>query len=191
METVDAIAGRRSIRKFKETPLSDEDIHRILHAATLAPSGKNNQPWHFYVVKADRRAEMLSVMRSGIEKHKAQGMGPGSSPNTARIMEQAPVTVFIFNPLQENDETPVALIDNLMSVVNVQSVGAAIQNMNLAAHDMGIGALWICDVFFAYDELCAWLGESHQMVAAVSLGYADEKPEARPRKPVEEVTTWL
>ena len=63
--------------------------------------------------------------------------------------------------------------------------------MNLAAHELGLGALWICDVFRAYDELCGWLGETHQMIAAVSFGYADEAPAARPRKSVDEVTTWL
>lgn len=191
MYTFDAIAGRRSIRKFKDLPISDEIIRQILHAGTLAPSGKNRQPWHFYVVKEEKRMEMLRVLRGGIEQRKAEGMHPGSSEHSARIMEQAPVTVFIFNPLLENSDKPTRQFENLMNVVDVQSVGAAIQNMNLAAHDLGIGALWICDVFYAYMELCEWLGETHQLVAAVSFGYADEAPPPRPRKPVDEVTTWL
>ena len=78
-----------------------------------------------------------------------------------------------------------------MNVVDVQSIGAAIQNLLLAAQDLGLGTLWICDVFYAYDELCAWLGETHQMIAAVALGYPDEQPNPRPRKSVDEVTTWL
>ena len=61
----------------------------------------------------------------------------------------------------------------------------------LAAYELGVGSLWICDVFYAYDELTAWLGETHQMIAAVSLGYPDESPGPRPRKPVSEVTTWV
>jgi nitroreductase len=191
MNTFEAIAGRRSIRKFKPLPIPEETIRRLLHAATLAPSGKNRQPWRFYVVREHKRAEMLEVMRRGIEKHKAQGMSSGSCENSARIMEQAPVTIFVFNPYQQNSTLRASLMDNMMNVVDVQSVGAAIQNMHLAAQDLGIGALWICDVFYAYEELCDWLGESHQMVAAVSLGYSDETPAARPRKPVEDVTVWL
>ena len=189
MNTLEAIAGRRSIRKFKNTPLSDEIIVDILQATIQAPSGKNRQPWHFYVVKDDKRAKMIEIMRAGIEKHKAEGSSPGSSENSARIMEQAPVTIFVFNPYHDHKQQ--SWFEAALNVVDVQSVGAAIQNMHLAAQDMGIGALWICDVFYAIEELSAWLGETHQMIAAVSLGYADEKPDARPRKPVEEVTTWL
>jgi len=54
-----------------------------------------------------------------------------------------------------------------------------------------LGSLWICDVFFAYDDFCAWLGEKGAMIAAVSLGYANESPSARPRKPASEVTRVL
>ena len=79
----------------------------------------------------------------------------------------------------------------LGSLVAVQAIGAAIQNMLLAAQELGVGSLWICDVFYAYEELCAWLGETRQMIAAVSFGYPDESPGPRPRKPVGEVTTWV
>jgi nitroreductase len=189
MNTLEVIAGRRSIRKFTDEPIPDEILLKILNAARQAPSGKNRQPWHFYIVKEDRRREMVETMRSGIENRKAEGMHPGSSEHSARIMEQAPITIFVFNPQQENQ--PKSFIENLWNVIDIQSVGAAIQNMHLAAHDLGIGALWICDIFYAYDELCTWLGETHQMIAAVSLGFADEHPAARSRKPVEEITTWL
>ena len=74
---------------------------------------------------------------------------------------------------------------------DLQSIGACIQNMLLAAYELGLGSLWICDVFYAYEELSEWLGETGQMIAAVSLGYADEKPGPRPRKPISEVTRFM
>jgi nitroreductase len=189
MDTFEAIASRRSIRKFLDTPLPDEIIRRILNAAILAPSGKNRQPWYFIVIKEDKREQMVNVMRAGIEKHKVRGEKTGSSENSARIMEQAPVTIFVFNPYEEKKKK--RSTTGLMNVVDVQSTGAAIQNMHLAAQDLGIGALWICDIFYAYDELCKWLGQKNQMIAAVSLGYTDEHPDPRPRKPLDEVTLWL
>lgn len=191
METLEAIAQRRSIRKFEDTPIPDEMIVKILTAAVQAPSGKNRQPWRFTVVKQDKRSEMIRIMREAIEAHQAEGRDPGSSEWTTRIMEQAPVTIFVFNPYEEIVKLEGTPADVVMNVVDVQSVGAAIQNMHLAAQDLGIGALWICDVFYAYEELCTWLGETHQMIAAVALGYADEQPKARPRKSVDEVTTWF
>lgn len=188
MNTLEAITRRRSIRKFKDTPVPDEIIVRILSAAIQAPSGKNRQPWRFIVVKEDKRPEMVRIMREAIDGFKAQGMDTGSSEWTAGVMEQAPVTIFVFNAYGENADRDEP---SLMNVVDVQSIGAAIQNLLLAALDLGLGTLWICDVYYAYEELCAWVGETHQMVAAVALGYADEQPRARPRKALNEVTTWL
>ena len=97
----------------------------------------------------------------------------------------------MFNP-EGLDPWLTRSVDQVWSdVVNLQSIGAAIQNMLLAAVELGVGSLWICDVFYAYRELTAWLGETHQMIAAVSFGYPDEAPGPRPRKPVSEVTTWV
>ncbi|MBN1583413.1 MAG: nitroreductase [Anaerolineae bacterium] len=191
MNTFDAIAQRRSIRRFKDTPITDELIEQLLTAATQAPSGKNIQPWRFIVVKEDKRAEMVRIMRQGIESAQAQGMSPGSSVGSAKIMEQAPVTIFVFNANGIPPDQERTVDDTLWDAVNIQSIGAAIQNMLLAAQDLGIGTLWICDVFYAYGELCAWLEQTSQLIAAVSLGYPDEQPNARPRKPLDEVTTWL
>lgn len=186
MNIMEAIAQRRSIRKFKNTSIPDEVIIKILNAAIQAPSGKNNQPWHFVVVKEDKKAEMIRIIRQAINNVKEQGGNIGSSEGTARVMEQAAVTVFIFNTNAERERGK-----KISNVVDVQSIGAAIQNLLLAAMEYGIGSLWICDVFYADDELCTWLGQTHEMIAAVSLGYPDEKPNARPRKSVTEVTEWF
>jgi nitroreductase len=191
VDILEAIAARRSIRKFKSEPIPEEAVQTILQAATQAPSGKNRQPWRFVVVQGDKCAEMVQVMRKGIEKAKTRGEDPGSSEGTAKAMEEAPVTVFVFNPLGIAPWLPHSVDQMFWNVVNVQSVGAAIQNMALAAQSLGIGSLWICDVFSAYEELQEWLGEKGAMVAAMSFGYAAENPGPRPRKPVGEVTRWL
>jgi len=191
MNTLEAIAERRSIRKFKEQPVPDDVLRQVLHAATLAPSGKNRQPWRFHVVQGEARAEMVRVMREGMARFAERGEGTGSAEWTVQVMEQAPVTVFVYNPFVEYKRPLKNVGDIMLNIVDVQSVGAAIQNMLLAALDLSLGSLWICDVFYAYDELCEWLGETHQMIAAVSLGYADESPDPRPRQLVDEVTRWV
>ncbi len=193
MQTLEVIAQRRSIRKFTDAPVPDETIRELLHAATLAPSGKNRQPWRFVVVRGEQRAAMVATMRAGMEKLKALGVDLGSSPWTVQIMERAPVTIFVFNDntTLDNAEKPLTAQDVLFNAVDVQSIGAAIQNLLLAAHDMGLGTLWICDIFYAYPEFCDWLGETHQMIAAVAVGYPAETPQSRPRKSVDEVTRWL
>lgn len=187
MNTLEAIAARRSIRKFQDTPIEAEKLQAILMAGIQAPSGKNKQPWRFILVKEDKRAEMVDVMRQGIVKIKAQGDDTGSSEWSAQVMEQAPVTVFVFNPEGLSPWHEHSVDQMIWDVVDIQSTGAAIQNMLLAAQDLGLGSLWICDVFVAYEELCQWLGEKGEMIAAVSFGYAAESPAARPRRPYQEV----
>ena len=98
MNTLDAIAARRSIRKFKDVPISEEMLQDILTAAIQAPSGKNRQPWRYIIVRSDKRAEMVRILREGIAARKARGEEIGSSEWTAKVMEQAPVTIFVFNP---------------------------------------------------------------------------------------------
>jgi nitroreductase len=188
VDTLETIAGRRSIRKFKDEPISDDSIKTILNAGIQAPSSKNRQPWRFVVVGQDRRAEMVRVMRASIERLEEQGIDIGSAKWTANVMEQAPVTVFVFDADTPRTKLP---WEGGGDFVNVQSIGAAIQNMLLAALDLGLGSLWICDVLYAYDDLCDWLKQEHQMIAAISFGYPDEQPGPRPRRPLSEVTTWL
>jgi nitroreductase len=191
VDTVEAIAVRRSIRKFKPTPIPDGMLHKILTAAIQAPSANNRQPWRFVVVQGEKRAEMVRIMREGITRAVARGEDRGSCEASTQVMEGAPITVFIFNPNGLRPWRKHTVNQMFRDVLDIQSIGAAIQNMLLAAVDLGLGSLWICDVFIAYKELCKWLGEKGEMIAAVSFGYADESPAARPRKPMGEVVREL
>jgi nitroreductase len=191
MNTIEAIAARRSIRRFKDIPIPEETMEAILQAGIQAPSGKNRQPWRFVVVKGEKRSDMVRIMRDGLDNAKREGRATGSAEWTVKVMEHAPVTVFVFDPDGVRPWLPHAVDQMFNELVDIQSVGAAIQNMLLAAQDLGIGSLWICDVLSAYEELCSWLGEKGEMVAAVSFGYPDESPEPRPRKPMGETVRVL
>jgi nitroreductase len=191
VNTLDAIAARRSIRKFKSVPIEEAKLQAVLGAALRAPSGKNRQPWRFIVVRGERRAEMVRIMRAGLAAANARGEDLGSAEHSARVLEQAAATVFVVNPEGIRPWTEHSVGQMFDDVVDIQSIGAAIQNMLLAAESLGLGSLWVCDVFYAYEELCGWLGESGELIAAVCLGYADENPPARPRKPAAEVVRVL
>jgi nitroreductase len=62
--------------------------------------------------------------------------------------------------------------------------------MLLAAESLGIGTLWICDILCAYPLIRDWLARDEEMVTAVSLGYPEGAPPARPRTPWQDVTVW-
>lgn len=191
------IENRRSIRKYKDTSVSKQDIEKIIHAGMLAPSSKNRQPWNFIVVSGKAKEEMLNVMKNGIQNEKQEPLLPESSHHikaaeyTADIMEQAPVTIFIVNSLGLNLETQLSPEQRVYEICNAQSIGAAIQNMTLEATKLGLGSLWICDTYFAYKELKSWLDTDGELFAALAVGYADESPYARPRKSMDDIVQWL
>lgn len=191
MNVMEAIAARVSIRKFEDQPISQESLEKILLAGTLAPSGKNKQPWKFYVVQGEKRAEMVQTMQKGMDRLKEMSINTGSAKYTIRWMAQAPVTIFVFNPTGKSPFESKDIADPFTDVVDNQSIGAAIQNMLLAATELGLGSLWICDVFAAYREFCEWLGAEGQMIAAVAIGFPSQSPKPRPRKSVEEVTVYV
>ena len=62
--------------------------------------------------------------------------------------------------------------------------------MTLTATELGLGSLWICDTYSAYEELTEWLGTEGALYAALAVGYADESPAPRPRKDIYSITEW-
>lgn len=193
---LDAIAARRSIRKFKTTPVAHEIIEEILRAGSLAPSSKNRQPWKFIVTTGQAKEEVLAVMEQGLLREAQQPLLPESTQyiagawNTLAIMRQAPVIIFVVNPLGLDLLTPQNAENRVFEICNAQSIGAAVENMSLTAVENGLGSLWICDIYFAYLELCAWLNCNGELAAAFTLGYAGEAPMPRPRKNFDDIVEW-
>ena len=113
--SVDWIRARRSIRKYTDDPVGDEELRDLLEAAMAAPSAGNQQPWHFVVVR-DRM--LLNAV-------------PGFHPH-ARMAEQAPVAILVCgDPTLEKHQG-----------FWVQDCAAATENLLLAAAALGFGAVW-------------------------------------------------
>ena len=205
ISALQAIKDRRSIRKFKPDAISEMDLHTILEAGIAAPSSKNRQPWHFTVVRGDAKEELAQVMERGLnlEIKAHEPFLPDSMKfingafTSVNVMREAPVVVLVSNDLGRCTDfaSNLSVDERVAELCNVQSVAAAVENMLLAAQEMGIGSLWICDVFFAYPELSEWMEKknlSHGMlVAALAFGYGDEAPKARTRKSLHDVVTFI
>ncbi len=168
METLKAIHTRKSIRKFLDREIPPEVIRQVLQAGIRAPSGGNRQPWRFVVV-TDRSKI------SQFDRHEHQTW-----------VEQAPaVIVACANPhdtWEKYDERDDCwLLD----------VAAAVQNMLLAIHDLGLGAVWVlsCGMHDIRRELNIPL--HWRIVSIIPFGYYDETDPAnagaRPRRSLSEV----
>jgi nitroreductase len=119
METAEAIANRRSVREFTDEPVTADELDRLLEAARWAPSGLNNHPWRFMGI-TDRS---LIVELSNLTRYRG-------------VVAGAAALIAVF--LDENE-----MYDRTKDLM---SAGAAIQNILLAAHDMGLGACWLGEI---------------------------------------------
>lgn len=194
---ISEIYDRRSIRKFIDKPISQEDITEIIQSGLKAPSSKNRQPWKYIVVQGSAKKEMLKIFRQGIEREeKDNALLPQSkqhisaAKHTVDIMTEASVIVFVVNTLGKSILENLTPEEHIFEICNIQSISASIENMLLAATEKGIGSLWICDIYFAYSELCEWLNSDGQLIASIAFGYPNESPKERPRKKIEDIVEW-
>ncbi|MBU7013717.1 MAG: nitroreductase family protein [Theionarchaea archaeon] len=181
MDLDEAIKGRRSIRRYLASPIPEELIRAVLEAATYAPSAKNGQQWRFTVLTGSAKKELTDVFRQEL-RILSEEIGPenmGSSFGSCAIMEEAPVVIVVWNAGEEGWET------------ETHSVAAAIQNMLLKAHGLGLGSLWIGDIFYVPEAFMRHFGKPWELMAAVTLGWPDQDPDPLPRKPVDLVAEFL
>ncbi len=116
MELIEGIFTRRSIRRYKEIKLSDEQIQTLLKAGMQAPSAMNCQPWHFMVIK--EKEKLQAIMR--IHAY-------------AQMLKEAALAILVMVDTDLEHDSGYGIVD----------CGAATQNILLAAHGMGLGAVWI------------------------------------------------
>ena len=181
MELIEAIRGRRSIRRFKERPVPKEMIEEIIEAGTWAPSAKNGQQWRFTVLTGKAKRGLTDAFRAALDEFiERYGFEEsGSATYSCGIMKEAPVVIIVWNAGEHGWES------------EIHSVAAAIQNILLRAYDLGLGSLWIADVFYAPEAIVEHLGKPWRLTAAVAIGYPDEVGRIPRKMGVPEVAEFL
>jgi nitroreductase len=205
MDIFEAIQGRRSIRKFKQTPVPDGDIKKILDAGRCAPSASNTQPWRFVAIKdrallakmADAAREMVDRMIPFAEDEKQAQRLAAYKGTFYTFFENAPVVIAVFmEGYDAGTERLLAKmgyaagdIKRLRPLPGLQSVSAAIQNILLAVHALGYGSCWMTGPLVAQEafEKLLGYGKDTSLVALLPIGVPDENPPERNRKPLEEI----
>ncbi len=205
MDLFDSFQGRKSIRRFKQTPVPDEDIQKILDAGRLAPSANNTQPWRFVVVTnrtvlkqmAEAVRQMIDRMIPYAENEKQAQRLAAYKSNYYTFFENAPVVIAVLMEgydagtdrlLAKMGYSPQD-IRRLRPLPGLQSVAAAIENMLLAIHALGYGSCWMTGPLVALDafEKLLGFGREKLIAALLPVGVPNENPPARPRKPLEEI----
>lgn len=191
------IETRRSIRKYKQGEVSRELIERIVDAARLAPSAKNRQPWRFIVYTGAQKEKLLDTMEQSLKKeqqiHALLPESAGGLPdafNTLKIMRTASAIIIVMNTGGSSPFEPIDTDSRIGEICDTLSIGAAVENMLLRAESLGLGTLWIANTCFAYNDLTEFVGEKGQLACAVAVGYPDEQPAQRPRKPLADIIEY-
>jgi nitroreductase len=177
MEFSEVIERRRSIRKYKKIPISREKIEKILEAGRKAPSAFNTQPWHFIVVKDEELKRQLADPQSWAADAPVMIVVLGLEfPNISDVYY--PQYLDSINEYHENKEY---LLD----------VGIAFEHVILAATDQGLATCWMRFSWDRNSELKKLLGfpDKYRVIARTPLGYADEGPNTRSRKAIEEIVS--
>jgi nitroreductase len=163
-EVLRAIRERRSVRRFSPGDVSEQEIEAILEAGRWAPSGMNTQPWRFVVVRGEKPRTALARL----------------APQD-RMIETAPVTIAViydraagYDPLKD-----------------AQGIGAAIQNILLAVHSLGLAACWMGKTRVPEIERLIGAGDSEELAALVPIGPPGEDPSPSQRLSLSEITRYI
>lgn len=205
MELKKTIFERRSIRSFTEETISNAEISELIEAACWAPNAGNQQMWHFVVVK--KKEIMEAMAQAVVDKFDQISAQLGytheldGNKGNALFFAQAPVTIAVFmrpyeskvnDALRKLEYSPLE-IQRLRGQADLQSIGAAIQNLLLLAHAKGYGACWMCAPLVASREIEKILGveEPWQLKALIPLGKPAVQVGQSKRKELAEVLTLL
>ena len=155
---IETIMTRTSIRQYKDQPVEQEKIDIMLKAAMAAPTAVNLQPWHFIVIDDKKTIDMLS----------------GRQPTNA------PLLIAVCG---DTDKTVMPDGKGKLPDFWVQDVSAAIENLLLAAHAQGLGAVWtgVYPIMERTAEVANVLNCPSNIipVAVVRVGYPDESPQPK------------
>ena len=195
----DFLRSRRSIRRFKPDPVPDSVIRDILHTATFAPSAHNRQPWRFIVLtdpaaKTRLAESMAADFQRDLEQDHLPTEGITKRVNRSRErITSAPVVVILCMDMSEMDTYPDDRRNQAEHFIASQSVANAGMQLLLAAHAEGLGGVWVCSPVFAQEtvQTALNLSTTWEPQAMFLIGYADENPPVRERKPLEKVTIYF
>lgn len=159
---LEAIYKRRSIREFTEKEVTREQLYEIVKAGIWAPSGLNNQPWRFAIIKDP-----------GIKEQVAEQTHYG------HIVRNANALIAVYMSKEDMYDT----------VKDTQSAGACIQNILLAAEALDLGAVWLGQILKNKVEVNEILGleDNYDLMAVVALGYPSHREQKSRRKDISEV----
>lgn len=187
---------RRSIRKFKETPVKDDDLQKIVETVHYTPSGMNCQPWELLVIRKPEIKETIAgfVVEAMKEvMRKRPPLPDGRKPQPPTGFAKAPVFILIFDDNRTRNFIP-PMNGERSKYLTFSNLALAFYNMILAATSLGLGAQWISivsdpSVSKKVKERLK-IPDSMQLYAMMALGYPDMEPAPKKMRETAEIVHY-
>ncbi len=187
---LELVKRRRSIRKFKPDPIPDENVDKIIEAASWAPSGANTQPWEFVVIRKKELKDGIVQIFTEVmsqELRMAEEQRPGQVPDRPRPhfspndIISAPVLILLIGDTRVRDMMPFAMpSDQMWQFIFTSSLANAFMYMHLAATTLGLASRWLSRVHMppVQSRLKKLLGipEEMEVYDMMVVGYPDAEP---------------
>jgi nitroreductase len=188
MDVLEAIKKRRSIGKVKPDPVDKQLINQVLEAATWAPNHHLTEPWKFFVLTGEGRRLLGRTLAEIAEETIADTNEQERQEKLMKIEEKAfraPVIITVAAVPSSNPK--VEYIEEIGAVI------AAIQNMLLAAHALGLGAIWRTGKACYHPKMkkCFGLSDRDEVLGFIYIGYPDLPPRMGKRTSFEDKTIWI
>lgn len=189
------LRGRRSVRTYTDQPVPRELVEQVLDAARWAPSPHGRMPWRYVVLTqpAPKRALADAMAAEWVRNLQMDEQPPEIvqvrlAKSNARIYG-APVLIMPCLYLADLDQYPDPVRQQAETTMAIQSVGASIQNLLLAAYQRGLDGGWMCAPLFCPEAVVAALDLDPRLVpqALITLGYAAADPKRRERLPLDQI----
>lgn len=188
MNVEEAIRSRRSIGKVKQDPVPRDLVERIIEAAVWAPNHHRTEPWKFVVMTGEGRNKLGSAYAE-IAAEKLTGLTEEErEQRLAKEVEKALRAPVVIAAVCSPSDDP-----KVIRAEETAAVHAAVQNLLLAAHANGLGAVWRTGEPAYHPAMKRWLGlePGDEVVGLIYAGYPDMEPPAVRRTPGTAKTVWL
>ncbi len=188
MEVNRAIETRQSIGRVRQDPVPRELVEKILESAVHAPNHKLTEPWRFHVFIGKGRGEFARA-RAELARLQARAEGEEEEFAAGRISRErkkafrAPVVIAVISKGGR---------DEVETLENYAACAAAVQNMQLTAHSLGLATIWRTGTFAYHPYMRDFfeLEENDKIAAYLYLGYPDMSERPRRREPASSKTVW-
>lgn len=184
MELFEAIHGRTTVGKVKPDGLPHETIEKLLSAGAQAPNHHKVRPWRFVILTGDGRKKLGDVFAASFADRNP-GAPPEALDKPRGLPLRAPVVIAVG---ADKPGEP-----RIIEVENISAASAACQNILLAAHALGLGAIWRTGEWARDPKVKEFLGfdADQHIVGFIYVGYPDVTPEAYIRIGYEDRARWI